>query len=102
MELGKLTEEEKDSLEAEPTTVDDLIDQLSAHGEGIKHMKTHIVLPFDGIECDRVDILVEDKRQRDSEVEHVEALGPDVVRQNLDGVRYDERREGKTNEQAVS
>jgi hypothetical protein len=37
-----LTEEEEDGLEAEPAAVDD------------------VVLPLDGIQCDGVDILVED------------------------------------------
>lgn len=42
----------------------------------------------------RVNILVEDERQGDGKVEDGEALGTDLVGQNLDGVGDDERSEG--------
>lgn len=45
------------------------------------------------IESNRVDILVEDERKRDSKVEDVETLRTDRERQNLDGVRDNKRGE---------
>lgn len=63
-------------LEHEPDTVHNL--------RGIQHrcghqpaMITHVVLPLEVLERDRIDVLVEDERQRDGEVEDVEALGPE-------------------------
>ena len=55
--------------------------------------KTHVVLPSDVLERDGVDVLVEDERDGDREVEHVEALRTERVRQDLERVRNDERRE---------
>lgn len=54
---------------------------------------THVVLPADVLQRDRVHVLVEDERDGDREVEHVEALGAQRERQDLDRVRHDERRE---------
>ena len=57
---------------------------------------THVVLPGDRLERNGVDVLVEDERDGDREVEHVEALGTERVGENLDGVRDDEWGEGET------
>lgn len=57
---------------------------------------TYVVLPANGIECDRVNILVEDQRHGDREVEDVETLCTDREWQDLDGVRNDEWGERKT------
>jgi len=73
----------EDQLEGDPDDVDD------------------VVLPADVRKGDGVDILVEDEGQGDGEVEDVEALGTDVVGQNLDGVGDDERREGNVVETVV-
>jgi hypothetical protein len=54
--------------------------------------ETYVVLPAELAERDRVGILVEDEGQRDGEVEDVEALGAECVRQDLDRVGNDERR----------
>lgn len=48
-----------------------------------------VVFPSDRIEGHRVDVLVEDEGKRDDEVKDIETLSTDVVRQDLDGVRYD-------------
>lgn len=61
-----------------------------------KEERTHVVLPTNVAECDRVDILVEDERKRDGEVEDVETLGTEMERQNLDGIGNDQRSERKT------
>ena len=71
-------------LEREPAAVDD------------------VVLPAQVAERAGVDVLVEDERERDGEVEDVEALGTEAVGQDLDGVRDDEGREGKTRSSYVS
>ena len=49
-----------------------------------------IVLPSDVLEGDRVDVLVEDEGERDREVEDVEALRAQRVRQDLNRIRDDE------------
>ena len=54
---------------------------------------THVVLPRNVLERDGVDVLVKDERDGDREVEHVEALGTERVRQDLERVRDDEGRE---------
>ena len=46
----------------------------------------YVVLPGDGIEGYWVDVLVEDEGHRDNEVENVETLGTELVRQDLDSV----------------
>ena len=48
--------------------------------------QTYVVLPGKFAQCNRVDVLVEDKRQGDGKVEHVETLGTELVRQDLDSV----------------
>ena len=48
--------------------------------------QTNVVFPGKFAQCNRVDVLVEDKRQGDGEVEHVETLGTELVRQDLDSV----------------
>jgi hypothetical protein len=48
------------------------------------------------LKSDRIDVLVENEGNRDDEVKDVKALGAKVVRQNFNGVRDDERREGQT------
>ena len=53
-------------------------------------MNTHVVLPAELGECDRVDVLVEYERERDREVEHVEALRAQRVRQDFNRIRDDE------------
>ena len=58
--------------------------------------QTYVVLPGKFAQCNRVDVLVEDKRQGDGKVEHVETLGTECVRKNFDGVRHDEGSERKT------
>jgi hypothetical protein len=45
-------------------------------------------------ECDGVDVLVEDERERNREIEDREALRADIVRKDLKRVRDDEGREG--------
>ena len=57
---------------------------------------TYVVSPADGLESNRVDVLVEDNRERDGEVEDVEALRAQAVRQDLDRVGDDEGRERET------
>ena len=69
MRPGILTEVDISELEHEPAAVDD------------------VVLPADRVEGDGVNILVEDERERDGEVEDDESLGTECVRENLDGVR---------------
>jgi len=67
--LGLDDEEvEEDKLEGEPAAVD------------------NVVLPGDGTKSDGVNVLVEDKREGDTEVEDVEALGTECVGQDLNGV----------------
>ena len=56
---------------------------------------TYVVFPCNGIEGDRVDVLVEDERDRNDEVEDVETLSTKAVWQDLDSVHDDERRECK-------
>ena len=75
---GILTEPHEDELEGEPRAVDD------------------VVLPAKLLEGDGVDVLVEDEREGDGKVEGDEALGTEVVGQNLDGVRDNERGVGDT------
>ncbi len=55
----------------------------------------YVVFPGDGIEGDRVDILVEDEGKGDGEVENRESFGTERVRQDLDSVGDDERGEGE-------
>ena len=57
---------------------------------------TYIVPPLNGIEGDGVDVLVEDERERDGEVENCEALGAKCERKDFNGVRHDQRGEGNT------
>jgi hypothetical protein len=59
---------------------------------------THVVLPGKLVESDGVDVLVEDEGKRDGKVEDVEALGAEGEGQDLNGVRDDKWREGKTKE----
>lgn len=82
----RLDDEEVDEheLEGDPTTVHD------------------VVMPRDVLECDGVDVLVEDERQRDSEVEDRETLGADRVGQDFNGVGHDERSESNTRNKNVS
>ena len=58
-------------------------------------MDTHVVLPAELGEGDRVDVLVENEGDRDGQVEDVEALRTERVREDLKRVRDNERREGK-------
>ena len=39
---------------------------------------THIISPCQVLESDRVDVLVEDEREGDDEVENIETLGAQV------------------------
>ncbi len=57
---------------------------------------TYIVLPCNISESNWVNVLIEDERAGDGEVEDVEAFGTEMEGQNLDSVRDDERRECKT------
>ena len=72
-----------DELEEDPNDVDD------------------IVLPPNIFEGDGVNVLVEDEGEGDDEVEYVEALGTDWVRQDFDGVGDDERGKGNIVETVV-
>jgi len=75
--LGLNEEEvEEDKLEAEPGDVD------------------NVVFPSKLVKGDGVDILIENERQRDGEVEEGESLCSDGVRKNFDGVGDNERGEG--------
>jgi len=47
---------------------------------------THVVLPSEGCQRDRVDILVEDDGHGDCQVEQVETLRTNWVWQNLNSV----------------
>lgn len=60
-------------------------------------MNTHVVLPAQVRQCDRVDVLVEDESKGDCEVEDREALGTDGVGKNFNGVGDDEGSESNTN-----
>jgi len=76
--LGLDDEEvEEDTLEEEPDNIDE------------------IVFPCNSIKSNRVDVLVEDERKGNGEVEDGEALGAELVWQNLDSVGHDERGEGE-------
>jgi hypothetical protein len=44
-------------------------------------------------ECNRVDILIEDQRKQEGEIEDHEAFSTQVVGKNLNSVRNDMRRE---------
>lgn len=48
-----------------------------------------IVLPPNAPESDWIDVLVEDDRNGDDEVEHVESFGAKAVWQDLDGIGDD-------------
>ena len=48
-----------------------------------------VVLPPNTPESDRVDVLVEDDRNGDDKVEHVEPFGTKAVWQDLDGISDD-------------
>ena len=78
MKPSTLTEVDVDKLEGEPYDVDE------------------VVLPAELLEGNGVDVLVEDEREGDGKVEGDEALGTEVVGQNLDGVRDNERGVGDT------
>ena len=56
---------------------------------------THVVLPADGVQCNRVNVLVEDEGKGDGEVEDDETLGTDVEGENLDGVGHNQGGEGQ-------
>lgn len=56
-------------------------------------MGAYVVLPRDLLERNGVDILVENQREGNDEVEDVEALRAQRVRQDLDRVGDDQRRE---------
>jgi len=73
MKPSTLTEVDVDKLEGEPYDVDE------------------VVLPAELLEGNGVDVLVEDERKRNGEVEDDEALSTELVRENLDGVRDDQR-----------
>ena len=53
---------------------------------------TDVVLPSEGVQRDRVHILVKNERDRHHKGKDVEPLGAEAERQNLDRVRHDERR----------
>jgi len=72
-----------DELEKDPNNVD------------------NVVLPPNGSEGDRVNVLVEDEGEGDDEVENVETLGTNRVGQDFDGVGDDERGEGNIVETVV-
>ncbi len=57
-----------------------------------KNINTQVykLIVWDAPRATGFDVLIEDERERDGEVEHREALGADLVRENLDGVRHDE------------
>ena len=82
-------------LEREAPRLDDE-DVQEGKLEGEPAAVEDVVLPLEAAERDRVDVLVEDDRDRDGEVEDVEALGTQAVGQDLDGVGDDEGRESKT------
>ena len=63
---------------------------------------TYVVLPANGLEGDGVDVLVEDKGDRDREVEHVVALCTEREWEDLERVRNDERRECKATEDSLA
>ena len=58
----------------------------------------YVVLPCNLLESDGVDVLVEDERDGNDEVEDVETLRTKTVRENLDSVHDDEGCECKTRE----
>ena len=60
--------------------------ECSAEAENHWEGPTHVVLPAQVLKRDRVDILVEDEREGNCEVENVEALCTDMIWQNLDSV----------------
>ena len=60
--------------------------------------QTYVVLPGKFAQCNRVDVLVEDERDGNDEVEDVETLRTKTVRENLDSVHDDEGCECKTRE----
>lgn len=70
-------------LERNPAAVHDLRAITCEKGVHIPREKedTYVVLPGNGTQGDRVDVLVEDNRQRDGEVEDVETLCTKLVRQ---------------------
>lgn len=89
-----LDEEEpkEDELEGEPADVYDLKhdpNKKKKRNRASPCLKTYVVLPRQGIECNWVYILVKNERKRDDEVENVEAFGTDVVGQNFNGVGDD-------------
>lgn len=84
-------------LEHKPAAVDDLSDK-SAFEQPRTGKIAYVVLPLKFVEGNRVNVLVEDEREGDGEVEHVETLGTESEGQDLDSVRDDERRESKTME----
>lgn len=56
--------------------------------------ETYVVFPADITKGDGVDVLIEDEGEGDDEAEDSEALGTEGIRENLEGVRYDQRSEG--------
>ena len=88
-------------LEREPAAVHDLFcaraESASGQGKGdkVSERDTYVVLPADVLERNRVDVLVENEGDRDGQVEDVEALRTERVREDLKRVRDNERREGK-------
>lgn len=54
----------------------------------------NVVLPVQGVQCDRVHVLVENKRNVDSERLHHKTLGPDAEWQDFNGVRHEKGRHG--------
>ena len=64
--------------------------------------EAYVVSPADGIEGDRVDVLVENERERDGEVENGETLGTEREGQDFNGVGDDKRGEGNTMDEAIS
>src|SRR5882757_8006098 len=55
--------------------------------------RTCIVLPADLAERNGVDVLVKNEGDRNEEAKNSVALGADGVRQNLQSIRHDQRRE---------
>lgn len=60
---------------------------------GCRLSATYVVLPSQGVKCDRVDVLIKDEGERNDKVEDVEPFGTEVVWQDFDRVRDDEGRE---------
>lgn len=87
-------EPQKDEFECEPANVHELGRRRRLVSTVVRYgctlSATYVVLPSQGLQCDRVDVLVKDEGDRNDKAEDVEPFGTETVWQDFDRIRDNE------------